>query len=71
MRRLLPDYGISLVEIERKEALSGVISASRVREMIARNELAQLPDYVPASTLTFLLSEEAEPIRQRLEHINA
>ncbi|WP_301100531.1 [citrate (pro-3S)-lyase] ligase [Propionivibrio sp.] len=67
MKRLLPDYAIELVEIERKEALSGVISASRVRELMARNELAQLDDYVPASTLAFLASEAAEPIRRQLQ----
>ena len=67
MKRLLPVYGIELIEIERKQAASGVISASRVRDMIARNELAQLSDYVPACTLDFLLSDEAQPIRNQLQ----
>jgi [citrate (pro-3S)-lyase] ligase len=67
MKRLLPVYGIELVEIERKQASSGVISASRVRELLACNELAQLNDYVPASTLAFLLSEAAAPIRNQLQ----
>jgi len=67
MKRLLPVYGIELIEIERKQAASGVISASRVRELIARNELSQLADYVPASTLAYLLSEAGEPIRNQLQ----
>ncbi len=67
MRRILPVYGIEFVEIERKQASSGVISASRVRELIGRNELSQLNEYVPASTLAFLLSAEAEPIRKQLQ----
>ena len=67
MKRLLPVYGLDLIEIERKQAASGVISASRVRELIARNELSQLAEYVPASTLAFLVSEAAQPIRNELQ----
>jgi [citrate (pro-3S)-lyase] ligase len=67
MKRLLPTYGIELIELERKQAAAGVISASRVRELIARNELESLGEYVPASTLTYLLSEAAQPIRHQLQ----
>lgn len=67
MKRLLPLHSIALTEIERKETAADVISASRIRELVARNELSRLPDYVPASTLAFLLSEEAAPIRNQLQ----
>jgi [citrate (pro-3S)-lyase] ligase len=67
MKRLLPLHGIELIEIERKQAPEGVISASKVRGLLARNELSKLKDYVPASTLAFLLSAEAEPIRTHLQ----
>lgn len=67
MKRLLPVYGIELIEIERKQSSSGVISASRVRELIAHNELSQLGDYVPESTLAFLASEAAQPIHNQLQ----
>ena len=68
MKRLLPIYGIEFVVVERKLASTGVISASRVRELLAHNELAQLAEYVPATTLAYLTSDEAEPIRQQLQH---
>jgi [citrate (pro-3S)-lyase] ligase len=68
MKRLLPEYGIELVEIERKQTPTGVISASRVRELLLGNDLSQLKDYVPASTLAFLMSEKADPIRNKLQH---
>lgn len=68
MRRLLPVYGIELVVVERKQASTGVISASRVRELLAHDDLAQLADYVPATTLAYLNSDKAEPIRQQLRH---
>jgi [citrate (pro-3S)-lyase] ligase len=68
LRRLLPLYGIELSEIERRQAPSGVISASHVRELLARNELSSLNEYVPASTLAYLLSAQAEPLRKKLQH---
>ena len=66
MKRILPVYGIELVVVERKQAPTGVISASRVRELLAHNELAQLADYVPATTLAYLTSDQAKPIRRQL-----
>jgi [citrate (pro-3S)-lyase] ligase len=66
MQRILPLHGIEFVVIERKQASSGVISASRVRELLARDELSQLAEFVPASTLAYLVSDDAEPIRQQL-----
>lgn len=68
LQRILPVYGIELLIIERKQGSSGVISASRVRELLARNELSRLADYVPPSTLAFLVSDDAAPIRQRLRN---
>jgi [citrate (pro-3S)-lyase] ligase len=67
MKRLLPVYGIELVEIERRQATRGVISASVVRAMLADNDLEHLKEYVPETTLSFLLSDEAGPILQRLK----
>ena len=68
MQRILPVYGIEFIVVERKQAATGVISASRVRELLAHDDLAQLSDYVPATTLAYLSSDEAEPIRQQLRH---
>ena len=67
MKRILPVLGIEVVEIERKIASSGVISASRVRELVGKHEFSLLGDYVPKTTLEYLLSEEAEPIRKELQ----
>jgi [citrate (pro-3S)-lyase] ligase len=70
MRELLPARGIALVEIERRQAeseVAEVISASRVRELLAHADYARLEEHVPASTLAFLMSEAARPIRQQIE----
>lgn len=67
MQRLLPAYGIELEIIERKQAATGVISASRVRELIGRGDFAALAEYVPPTTLAYLESDAAGPIRARLQ----
>lgn len=66
MKRLLPVYGIELIEFERKQSAAGMISASRVRELLARDQLSQLKEYIPASTLAFLLSDEGNQLRDQL-----
>lgn len=68
MKRILPLYGIRLTEIERLHSSSGVISASRVRQALAVNDLALLREMVPDTTLAFLLSSEADSIRNTLLH---
>lgn len=68
MQRILPVYDIDFVVIERKQSTDGVISASRVRELIARQEFSQLEEYVPATTLEYLMSAAADPIRKQLQH---
>ena len=67
MQRILPAHGIEVEIIERKQAQKGVISASKVRELVGRNDFQSLPDYVPTTTLDYLQSDEAAAIRERLQ----
>ena len=67
MQRILPAHGIGLEIIERKQAETGVISASRVREFLGRGDFVGLADYVPQTTQAFLASDEAQAIRERLQ----
>ena len=66
MQRILPAHGIELQIVERKQTDTGVISASKVRELIGKGDFAALADYVPPTTRTYLESDEALPIRERL-----
>jgi [citrate (pro-3S)-lyase] ligase len=66
MRELLPAHGIDLRIVERKQTVSGVISASRVREWVGQDDFTALADYVPATTLAWLVSDAAKPFRARL-----
>jgi len=67
MKRVLPAYGIKVVVIERKRSGQAAISASRVRELLARGEVGALAELVPATTLAFLRSDEASAIREELQ----
>ncbi len=67
MQRILPPLGVELVEIERTKDAEAPISASRVRQLIGMNALPCLENLVPATTLDYLSSEAAAPIRKALQ----
>ncbi len=70
MKRILPLHGVEVVEIERKMEADSAISASRVRELIACGDMSVfsgLETLVPATTLAYLRSEAAAPIRKKLQ----
>ena len=70
MKRLLPVYGIDAVEVERKEGPDGIISASRVRELLKGSDLSALKRYLPETTLAYLRSAAAAPVLERLRESN-
>jgi [citrate (pro-3S)-lyase] ligase len=66
MKRLLPLYGIGVVEVARKETAAGVISASKVRELLKCSDFAPIEGLVPVTTLAYLRSVEAVSILEKL-----
>ena len=58
MKRLLPRYGIQVVEIPRKSNKQVAISASRVRHCLSMNHMEELNGLVPASTKRILFYEQ-------------
>lgn len=66
MKRLLPVFGLEFSVVERTLAADEVISASRVRELLAENDFPRLAAYVPPTTMGYLTSDEARPIRETL-----
>ena len=54
MKRLLPDGGIDVIEIERRAAAGEAISASRVRALLAEGREEELAALLPESTLAIL-----------------
>lgn len=54
MKKFLPQYGIAVVEIPRKVNVEGVISASKVRNAIKKDDWDLVAQMVPPSTLKYL-----------------
>ena len=51
MKALLPEYGVQLIEIERKTDADGPISASRVRMLLAEGNIDALAALLPVAVL--------------------
>lgn len=50
MKRILPDYGIEVIEIARKRTEEYIISASSVRRCLEAREIEQVAKLVPTTT---------------------
>ncbi len=68
MAEELPKAGIRFMEIPRVQASETVISASTVRTCLRNGDFGELKKMVPASTLAYLTSVEAEPVLNKLRH---
>lgn len=66
MSRHLPEQGIRCRILPRKEYQGTAISASDVRRVIQTGHIDKLAGVVPASTLRYFRSPEAEPIIRRI-----
>lgn len=56
MKEMLPEYGMKLVEIRRKESGEAVISASRVRKLLQEKQYDEVKKLVPPTTYDYLLN---------------
>ena len=55
MKRILPEYGIEFIVIPRKESGGAVISASRVRALLEKQDLKAIKKIVPKTTYKYLV----------------
>lgn len=62
MKKILPQYGVELVEIPRIESGGQVISASRVRALLKERKFEEAYKYLPDATIEALKSEEGQRI---------
>lgn len=67
MKEELEYEGIGCHIIPRKANENGIISASRVRQMIKEDRLEDLKKNVPESTYGFFVSDQASPIIQAIK----
>jgi [citrate (pro-3S)-lyase] ligase len=68
MKQILPEYGIDLIEIERKVVTGeDIISASKVRQAIKEGNVEEMMKYLPMTTVDYLISEESREIREKIK----
>lgn len=58
MKKILPKFGVKVIEIERKLKQGEIISASNVRKYYNNGELEKLKELVPESTFDYLLANK-------------
>lgn len=70
MKKVLPEYGIELNEINRKTlgASDNYISASKVRNAIKNNTLTEVLDFLPPHTQEYLLSDDSFVVREKIRN---
>ncbi len=56
MREILPKYNIDFIELDRLEYDKSPISASRVRKLLAENNLEEIQKIVPKYTFEYLIN---------------
>lgn len=66
MEKILPQYGIELIEIQRKTQDGVEISASQVRQCMKDGNYSQIEKLVPKTTLDYILSPQGQQLAQRL-----
>jgi len=67
MKKVLPDYGIEVIEIERKKIEDQIISASTVRRLIYEGDLEKLKCLVPKSTFEYLKSPASQGVINKIK----
>lgn len=70
LMEILPQYGMEVVLVPRKEIGEVAISASIVREKIKNGEIEELKSLVPETTFNFLISAEGKEIEEKLKNSN-
>ena len=66
LKKILPNYGVEVVEIKRKSFGEDVISASRVRKLIMQGKIPLIKNIVPSSTWNFLNSSVGKGIVEKI-----
>lgn len=71
LQKILPEHGVQLLKIERRQSNGEWISASRVRDLLKSESLHEVQGLVPESTWNFLNSAEGSIIIEKLKTSNS
>ena len=66
LKKILPSYGVEVVEIKRKSFMGDIISASKVRKLIKQEKVDYIENIVPSSTWKFLNTREGKEIMGKI-----
>ena len=67
MKRILPSYGVEIIEIPRKTLEDDAISASRVRALLAKNKMKEVKKLVPATTYNYFKTAQGKQIIEKIK----
>lgn len=70
LKDILPQYGIEVIIVPRKEIENKAISASYVRELLKSENFEEIKKIVPQTTYEFLLSPQGKEIGEKLKISN-
>ena len=70
MARLLPEYGVELVQLPRKEMEGRAVSASYVRACMAQDDLCAIKAVVPQTTYDYIVSPAGRALAAKLAQEN-
>ncbi|MFA8301149.1 MAG: [citrate (pro-3S)-lyase] ligase [Hyphomicrobiales bacterium] len=77
MKKILPHAGVEVIEINRKaigkdeEGSPNFISASKVRKAIQDEKLEYILEFLPEPTKNYLMSDESNPIKEKIKISNS
>ncbi|MCF2672550.1 [citrate (pro-3S)-lyase] ligase [Fusobacterium varium] len=71
LMEILPEYGMEVILVPRKELHHTAISASIVREKLKEGKIEELKEFVPSTTFDFLISKEGKEIEEKLKNSNS
>lgn len=71
MKKILPEYNVSVEEVERFKINGEIVSASKVREYIKLDRLQETKSYLPETTYRFLSSKACEDIIENIKKSNS
>lgn len=68
MKRIMPEYGVEIVEIPRKEADLEAISASKVRFLLGKGKLNEVKRLVPKTTYDYFKTPQGKQVIEKLKY---
>lgn len=67
MKKILPSFGIKVIEVPRKDSSGEIISATKVRCLIQDDDYETAKKFIPESTYQYLFTQEGKQICENIK----